>query len=321
MTAPFVSIHGRRLGLTPYGLLVDGRVAGGWTPTGVGKGKTIYVNSVVAGSDGSSPDTALATLDSAFDKCTANQGDVIVVMPGHAETIVAAAGVAHDVAGVSVIGLGVGEARPTFTFGTSTAATYAITAASAYVSGLTFVGNLSNIVACITTTKKGTWIDDCSFRNAGTNLDFLTPIKATSTTNNDSDRLRVTNCRWITADSDDLEFIEINADMEGFVCHNNFVVNAGTASPLVLVAAGKLLKGADIGWNRLVNAMTANELFFSNDGTTNTGIVHNNYVGHADVTGTHDGGYDGAGFRCFNNLSTSVDNLSGFPFPAIDVNL
>ena len=321
MTQPFVSIHGRRMGLTPYGLLVDGRLIGGSTPTGLGKGKTVYVNSTVAGSDGTSPDTALATLDSAFDKVTANVGDVIVVMPGHAETITAAAGVAHDVAGVSVIGIGYGESRPTFTFSTATTATYAITADSAYVEGLNFVGNLSNIVACITTTKKGTHINDCRFRNAGTNLDFLTCIKATSTTDNASDRLTVENCRWITADSDDLEFIEINANIEGFVCRNNFVVNAGTASPLILVATGKLLKGADIGWNRLVNAMTANELFISNDGTTNTGIIHNNYVGHADVTGTHDAGWDGGGFRLFNNLSTSVDNLSGFVVPAIDVNL
>jgi hypothetical protein len=107
---------------------------------------------------------------------------------------------------------------------------------------------------------------------------------------------------WYGNDSDDLEFIEINATLDRFKCHNNYVFNLGTASPLILVATGKLLTQADIGWNRLFNQMTANELFISNDGTTNTGILHNNYVGHKDVTGAHDPGWDGGGFRLFNNL-------------------
>lgn len=266
-------------------------------------------------------DRPFSTINYAISRCTANNDDVVMVMPGHAETVSAAAGIAHNIAGVSVIGMGRGTTRPTITLGTSTAATYAITAADAYLENLVFVGNLSNIIACITTTKKGTWINMCEFQNAGTNLDFLTPIKATSTTDNDSDDLAVTNCRWITIDSDDLEMIEINANLTRFRCQNNLMVSAGTASPMVLVASGKLLTQADIGWNRCVNAMTANELFISNDGTTNTGVIHNNYVGHADVTGTHDPGWDAGGFRLFNNLSTSVDNLQGVLIPAADVNL
>lgn len=320
MTVGYRSIVGNRLGLTPNGLQLDGRIIGSG-PVGMGRGKTVYVSSVVAGSDGSSPDTALATLDSAFDKVTANNGDVIVVLPGHAETISAAAGVAHDVAGVSVIGLGYGESRPTITLGTANTATYAITAASAYIENIVFVANFLSIAACITTTKKGTHINNCSFRDTSSILNFLTPIKATATTTGDCDRLVVENCRWIATASGALEMIEINANIDGFRCMNNTQVSAGTASPMILVATGKLLTGAEIGWNKCVNAMTANELFISNDGTTNTGIIHNNYVGHADVTGTHDAGWDGGGFRLFANASTSVDNLTGFPLPAIDVNL
>jgi hypothetical protein len=262
-----------------------------------------------------------ATIAYAMTRASASNGDVIMVMPYHAETISAAAGIAHNIAGVSVIGLGTGPSRPTITLDTTANATYAITAADAYLENLVFVGNISNVVACITTTKAGTWVNGCEFQNAGTNLDFLTPIKALGTTTGDNNDLKVTNCRWHTIDTDDLEFIEINGTLSRFACFNNFVTTAGTASPLILVATGKLLLGADIGWNRLQNAMTANELFISNDGTTNTGIIHNNYVGHADVTGTHDAGWDGGGFRLFNNLSVSVDNLSGFVLPAIDVNL
>lgn len=283
----------------------------------------IYWVSSTRGSDGNrgTRDRPFGTINKAISVCTANNGDHVMVMPGHTETLSAAGSIAHSIAGVSVIGLGQGTNRPTLTWGTAATATYAITAADAYIENLVCVGNLSNVVAGFTTTKKGTWLNGLQFQNAGANLDFLTPVKATSTTDNDSDDLTVTNCRWHTIDTDNLEFIEINAHVARFRCYNNFVVNAGTASPMILVATGKLLTGADIGWNRLVNAMTANELFISNDGTTNSGIVHNNYVGHADVTGAHDPGWDGGGFRLFNNLSTSVDNLSGFVMPAIDVNL
>jgi hypothetical protein len=117
-------------------------------------------------------------------------------------------------------------------------------------------------------------------------------------------------------------FIKIASTLNSALIQNNFVNTAATSNAqMISVATGKLLTDADIGWNRLVNLMTANELFISNDGTTNTGVIHNNYVGHADVTGTHDAGWDAGGFRLFNNLSVSVDNLSGFPLPAVDVNL
>lgn len=285
-------------------------------------GNVFWVNSA-RGSNGQkgTRERPFATLDYAIGRCTANNGDIIMVAPNHAETITGAGGIAHDIAGVSVIGLGVGNQRPRFLMDGATTVTYAITAADAYLENLVFASGHSNVVAGITTTTAGTWLNGLEFENNTTNEDFLTPIKATSTVDNDSDHLRVENCRWLTIDVDDLEFIEINATLRGFKCANNFVVSAGTASPLILVAAGKLLTAADIGWNRLVNAMTANELFISNNGTTNTGVIHDNYVGHADVTGTHDPGWDGGGFRLFANLSTSVDNLSGFVVPAIDVNL
>ena len=275
------------------------------------------------GSDGNrgTRDRPFATLDYAIGRCTANNGDIIMVMPNHAETITGVAGIAADIAGISIIGMGNGNQRPRFLMDAATTVTAAITADDVHFKNLVFASGHSNVVACITTTKKGTWIDSCEFENNTTNEDFLTCIKATSTTDNDSDHLMVTNCRWLTIDVDDLEMIEINANLRGFVCSNNFMVSAGTASPLILVATGKILTAADIGWNRCINLMTANELFISNDGTTNTGILHNNYSGHADVTGAHDNGWTSGGWRLFNNQSSSVDTLQGLLIPAADVDL
>lgn len=81
-------------------------------------GNQFYVDSVhgLTSNDGLTWATALAGIDAAVGKCTANHGDVIWVAPGHNEGITAAAGIDLDVAGISVIGLGTGSLKPTIDF-------------------------------------------------------------------------------------------------------------------------------------------------------------------------------------------------------------
>ncbi len=83
------------------------------------------------GSDGNtgSFQSPFASVAGALLQCLAGRGDTIFVKPGHAETISAAAGLAMNVVGVQVIGLGYGNQRPTFTFGTATTAQITVTAA------------------------------------------------------------------------------------------------------------------------------------------------------------------------------------------------
>jgi hypothetical protein len=317
---PYVSLHGRKVGFNESGLLFDGRPVGTY-PQALGRGKVFYVDSQVDAASGASPDEAVGTLDEAFALCSANRGDVIVVMPNHSETITGAGGITHDVAGVSVIGLGTYNQRPRFLMDAGTTVTYLISAADAYVTGLEFASGHSNVVACFDVTAVGAHIDNCKFRNNTTNEDFLVCIKATGA-DNTADGLRVTNCDWYTTDTDDSAMISfVGSARDVWVWSNHMVTSSATAAQMISVATGKLLTNADIGWNRLINAMTSGELFISNDGTTNTGFIHNNYVGHADVTGAHDAGWDGGGFRLFANLSTSVDNLQGLTIPTTDVNL
>ena len=76
-------------------------------------GAQFYVDSVhgAAGNDGLTWATALAGIDAAIGKCTANHGDVIWVAPGHVETITAT-DITVDIAGVTVVGLGTGSLMP-----------------------------------------------------------------------------------------------------------------------------------------------------------------------------------------------------------------
>ena len=57
-----------------------------------------------------------STVDYAIGRCTANRGDIIMVMPGHAEDVGSASAITSDIAGVAIVGLGTGAKRPTFTF-------------------------------------------------------------------------------------------------------------------------------------------------------------------------------------------------------------
>jgi hypothetical protein len=69
------------------------------------------------GSDGNRGDfnSPFATLGYAITQCVANRGDIIFIKPGHAETVSSAGAIALNIAGVAVVGLGVGSSRPTFT--------------------------------------------------------------------------------------------------------------------------------------------------------------------------------------------------------------
>lgn len=123
---------------------------------------------------GRTPDAPFATLDYAIGVCTANQGDVIIVLPGHAETITGAAGVALDVAGVSVLGVGQGRLRGKFTFTTAVGASFDISAANCRVEGLVFLNGIDAQTAMVNVTAADAAIRDCEFA--------LTDLEATSTT-------------------------------------------------------------------------------------------------------------------------------------------
>ena len=84
------------------------------------KGNMYFVHSGTgsAYSAGTDIESPMATLDDAINKCTANQGDIIIVLPGHAETITAASAIDIDIAGIKIYGIGEGEDRPKITIST-----------------------------------------------------------------------------------------------------------------------------------------------------------------------------------------------------------
>lgn len=91
---------------------------------------------------GQNPDSPFVTIDYAIGQCTASQGDIIYVMPGHAETLSAAAAITCDVIGIKIIGLGWGSNMPTLSIDTehTEEAPISITVDNVWLENLRLVG-------------------------------------------------------------------------------------------------------------------------------------------------------------------------------------
>ncbi len=285
-------------------------------------GNVFWVNS--SGGSNSAAGTVrdpFSTLDFAIGKCVADNGDVIMLAPNHAETITSVGGITADVAGITIIGLGSNNQRPRFLMDGADTVTFAVSAADVTIRNCVFASGHADIATCFAlSTAVGFWCDDCEFVENTTNEDWLSIITSTGATGT-ANGLKVTNCKWLQASTSGLEFISLTDDVTGMVVTGNLVVHEGTNSQLILSATGQGWLQAFIAWNFLsTKGATGTDLFTTNDFATNTGIAAHNRFGHADATGAHVPG-PMAGIRQFDNLSTSVATLSGFPAPAADVNL
>jgi hypothetical protein len=137
-------------------------------------GSVFFVHSGTGSNDnaGNEPGAPLATIDAAVGRCTASKGDVIIVMPGHAENISAATSLVVDVAGISIIGLGWGGLRPTLSF-TNTAGRIPVSAANVLIENLLCVGAVADIVSGITITGDDVTLRNVEMRSGSAILEFL----------------------------------------------------------------------------------------------------------------------------------------------------
>ena len=96
--------------------------------------------------DGLSPEHPFSTLTYGISRCTASHGDVVIMMPGHAETTSA---IALSLAGVRIVGLGIGADRPTITASTDASDLINVTAANCTLENFNLVGAASGVTALL----------------------------------------------------------------------------------------------------------------------------------------------------------------------------
>jgi hypothetical protein len=87
-----------------------------------------------------------------------------MVKPGHTETVSAASGIAVDVAGIAIVGMGSGSNRPTINF-TATASTLTMSAANCTLYNLLFTGGIDAIVSYLVVSAADCAIVSCEYRD------------------------------------------------------------------------------------------------------------------------------------------------------------
>jgi hypothetical protein len=261
----------------------------------------------------------MATVDGAMGKCTANNGDKIIVLQGHTETVTSSS-TTLDVAGVEIICLGEGQDMPTFTFSTA-AATINVGADSIKWNGGSFIANFADVAAPFTVgAAKDFKLNGARFTEAGTDLNWFN-IVVTGATNNAADGLTVTNCYALAKDAAGKAFVSVLGNLDRLTLEDNFYDTAGTTDiGHFLTMSSKVCLGARIRRNVLI-ALGATDatvgVFATGSSTTSTGEMSDNKATSLDTTTEL---FDTAGldFAHFNNLYTGTIAASGKVWPAAD---
>ena len=264
----------------PFGVSSRGMpvIGGGGRET---TGNVFFVSSTASGrsdninTHGTNPVTPFATLDYAIGACTANNGDIIYVMPGHAETIIAAGGIDADVAGITIVGLGNGANRPVFTFATSTSADMDVDAANISIENVKFdFTGIDGIIAGIDVNAADFELRYCEIITATTGNQAALGLL----TDSNAHRLYVHHCRFIGASASGTNSaITINASANDIRIENNIFVGSYASGCIAFSSA--TYTNLLILRNSIVTLGTA-QAAISVSGTA-TGIV-----GYNGMTGT-----------------------------------
>ena len=198
-------------------------------------GNVFWVDSAI-GSDSTASkgqkNRPFATIDYAVGRCTANNGDIILVAPGHTETVIADSGIDIDVAGVSVIGLGRGSDRPTVTFTTAVTADFKLAAANVTVQNILFKAGIDALTGPIEISGADCALLDCEYKDDATNnYETVDVVVTTSSALN----VLISNFRYVedadVAGTDNQSVIQLNA-ADGAIVTGCQITCMGTAGAI-----------------------------------------------------------------------------------------
>ncbi len=299
---------GNQLVIAPNGSLLLQGALSGFT-----SGANFFVSSVTgsANNDGLSWNAPKATIAQALALCTANKADRIFLAPDHVETI-GASGLAWNVAGVSIIGVGNGANRPTLTWHT-TDAVVTVSGANMLIANIRTTVDLDEVVSMFLVTGAGVTFDTVDFVE-GTAAQAIQWMLTTAA----ADQLTIQNCRHVqlTAAGSAQKWIQV-VGTDGFRCLNNtfqLVANASTSSELI--SGSTALVYCEIARN-LIQFIGATIDSVINLVTGSTGIIADNRIASGTSVATA-AVITGDGCFMFNNLWADTAAASGLLAPVVD---
>ena len=263
-------------------------------------GTTHYVDSVNGdnGNTGFNPQAALATLAQAIANATANVGDVIVLAPGHAETLTAS--LALSKAGVQIIGLGRGSNRPAFTCNANVDL-FTITGANVELRNILFNESGAAHTSQINIGAPDILIARCQFDCGANEVESIT-IEAAG------DRLIIEKNEFhVTANGPKIG-IEIEAaGVAGLIVRNNWFDGGNDTNAWDTGAINSAVAhtGCLIEDNTFVHGPA---IIFS---STALGIIRHNIVGEGTLAAMIDPG----SCMCYDNFEADAVDQSGRLFP------
>ena len=216
-----------------------------------GTGQVFYVDSNVNIEGAATTiDSARDTLEEAIQLCTADRGDIIYCAQGHHEDGAASTFVDADIAGISIIGLGVGSLKPTFDFTTSST-TFSIGADNITLANLRFVPDVTGVLVGVTIESGADYtnIINCDFGYAASSTvdEFVTSIYVGTSTG-----VVIDGCFIDAAVASPTSAISFDA-ATGLVIKNNYI--RGDYSLANLSNANVCANGIRINGNTLINGV------------------------------------------------------------------
>jgi hypothetical protein len=297
-----------------YGGFADGILVRGMPLLTLYPGNIYWVDSNGGGGSKGTFNHPVLTLAAAESLVTSNNGDIIVIKPGHAETYTAT--VSSSKSGYAVIGLGFGTNRPTFTNGVLAAGDdmFEYTGDNVLVYNIMWKEAAPAGSAAVIFNVSGS---DFCLQGCYLEMGAKTLTVLTHDTTAKKNLTILDNTIIGTAAGPDACFRIEKTHLNAKICNNffSFAASAGLDSGIVMLVSGTTASGGHLIKGNIVlglsdGSTTCNVLTSQAVTPTNGGLVCDNYVVTGDVTDVM-GITPAGGFAFINNVA--VEPASSAP--------
>lgn len=249
----------------------------------------------------------VASINEGLKRCRSGQSDIVVVLPGHTESVSTADFFPNLVAGAQVVGVAAARSglMPTLNF-TATASTFLLDVANVSLTGIKFTCGIDAVANYVTVSAAGCRIEGCYFQTGtSSSLDVTTPLIVAA----GADDLTVYNNTFSgTSTAVNTNAISVTGAVNGLViAQNDFDIQAAGATNGVIEFSAAATQFR-ISRNNIVNRRgTAAVAIRWTDTANLAGIIsENNLAFTADITGAtaalSAAGTSNHAVRAFDNL-------------------
>jgi hypothetical protein len=257
------------------------------------------------------------TLNAGLAMCTGNDGDTVVILPGHTESISVADQMSALVAGTKIIAAG----DNLFTFDTATTATFLVDVDNVVLDGLKFdFTGIDNLAAPITVTGANCRIINCEAVVASATEGCVRGITVSTGANG----FKFMYNRFHSvgeADPQTNAIVSIDAAVNNVVIEGNYISAATPGDTVGLIDVTAAATNVTIKDNSLLQleSTDASDAIVIAD-VAATGMVTSNRIRLSEDNTPNASGLaigSSAVFGAYNNLCTSA-NASGVLSPTVD---